>query len=157
MMARNYKMLGIFYYVNSSTKILNIFFLLVAIHPNLHANFDWIATADEGGTPHPNYRRPLVYGPQRQSSFGQIPSGGHVWLSDNWYTLDMHYPIDPRSIVWYHFLTDCQLSLKSLLHFWTNFTKMFCLEDRAIFALNREKVDFHKRPGGGQEVMKVIN
>ena len=40
MMARNYKMLGIFYYVDSSTKILNIFFLLVAIHPNLHANFD---------------------------------------------------------------------------------------------------------------------
>ena len=40
MMARNYKMLGIFYYVNSSTKILNIFFLLVAIHPNLHTNFD---------------------------------------------------------------------------------------------------------------------
>ena len=58
MMARNYKMLGIFYYVNSSTKILNIFFLLVAIHPNLHTNFDWITTADGGGTPHPNYRRP---------------------------------------------------------------------------------------------------
>ena len=61
----------------------------------------------------------------------------------------MHYPIDPRSTVWYHFPTDCQFSLKSLIHFWTNFTKMFCLEDRAIFALNREKVDFHKRPGGG--------
>ena len=53
MMARNYTMLGIFYYVDGSTKKLSGFCLSVGFHPNLHTNFDCIAIADEGGTPFP--------------------------------------------------------------------------------------------------------
>ena len=66
----------------------------MAIHPILHTNFDWIAIADEEGTPHPNYRRPP----------GLWTKAKQFWADSIWPSrlvicqlvyIDRHYPIDP--------------------------------------------------------------